>query len=258
MMIDTDDGPLADDDIPVIAELPAVPHTTMPAARVQARYHALLREVGRDGDAAHAGGTGWGALRRKSLRWKLAASGMALGAMAVALALGYGTTGATSDTGQGNDDAALVASWTPIPTIATAAEARAAAQICVPGSSRILLAEQRGAVTAILAEVGTNRWACIEGKGQPLDEVVWNAAAHPSDFPDFGADVIGMSHWADFQVGQVGPDVASATVTLSSGTVVNATVVHGWAFVWWPGNPSPKTVTEYAANGTVVKTFNAR
>jgi hypothetical protein len=254
MMINTDDRTLADDDIPVITELPAVPPTTMPAARVQSRYHALLREVDRDGGAGHAGVSGSGLLRRRSLRWKLAASGTVLGAMAVALALGYGTSGS----GQGAGGDALTASWTPTPRAATPAETKAAERTCLPGAGRILLAEQRGTITAILADVDGNRWACIDGQGHTVDAEGWNVAAQAPDFPNFGTAVIQLSRMADFQVGQVGPDVASATVTLSSGTVVSATVAHGWAFVWWPGNASGKTVTEYAANGTIVETFGAK
>jgi hypothetical protein len=43
-----------------------------------------------------------------------------------------------------------------------------------------------------------------------------------------------------------------------NGDIVTATGADGWAFVWWLGSATAKTVTEYAANGHVVTTLNAR
>jgi hypothetical protein len=43
-----------------------------------------------------------------------------------------------------------------------------------------------------------------------------------------------------------------------NGDTVTATGADGWTFVWWPGGATAKTVTEYAANGHVVTTLDAR
>ena len=256
MKIDTFDAPLADDEIPLLTELPQVPSTDMPAARVQARYHSLLREVGRGNDARHAtaaGAVAASALRRRSLSWKVAVTGgLALGVLAVTLALGY----APASHGSAADDAALAASWTPTPTTATSAQAHDAAQRCSTAPARIVLAEQRGDVTAVLLASGSTLEGCVVGGDQRLSVALWSASA-PNH--DFGSRALAMQPFpAAFEVGQVAPDVATATITLTDNRVVTATVADGWAFAWWPGGATAKSVTEYAANGSVVKTLTSR
>jgi hypothetical protein len=257
MMIDTHPEPLADDDIPMLTELPAVPCVAMPASRAQTRYHALLREVGRDG--GKSAGSGSRAALRRGLRWKLAVPGAALGILAVALALNFGPgQHGSPGSGQGGGGAALAASWTPIPTKATAAETDAAVQRCSTAPARVVLAEQRGEVTAILLASGTNREACIVGNvGDDLPPSVslWSASAPNQDFGSRVLAVQGIP--ADFVVGQVASDVATATVTLSDGSVVTASVADGWAFAWWPSGATAKSVAEYAANGDVVTASDA-
>lgn len=256
MNLDTIDGPLADEDVPVLGELPFVPSTAMPALQVQTRYHALLREVGRDGEkrAGAGAGSGAGLLRRRALRWKVALPGLALGVLAVTLALSYGGNGAAG-AGPGLDDSALAASWTPVATVPSAAQVQDAKQRCTTLPAQVVVAEQRGQVTAMVLTSGTTREACVVGGGQQLSVELWSAAS-PADF---GSRVVAMGKYhAAFEAGQVAPDVATARVTLSDGKVVTATVKDGWAFVWWPGSAAAQTVTEYAADGSVVKTVSTR
>ena len=54
------------------------------------------------------------------------------------------------------------------------------------------------------------------------------------------------------ELGQVQPDVAKMTFTLTDGSIVTGTVGGGWAFAWWPGSATAETVTEYAADGSVL------
>ena len=260
MKIDAYDPPLADDEIPVLTELPQVPSTQMPAARVRARHHALLREIHRDDARQTTTAVSTNALRRRNLlTWKIAVPGAVLGILAVTLALNFGPgQHGSPGSGQGGGDGALAASWTPIPAKATATETDAAVQRCYTAPARVLLAEQRGEVTAILLAYGTQREACIVGtmnKDLPPDESLWTTA---SPDPDFGSRVTAMQGVPEnFVAGQVAPDVATATVTLSNGSVVTATVADGWAFAWWPSGATTKSVTEYAANGSVVMTTAA-
>ena len=255
-MIDAYNEPLADDDVPVLTELPAIAQAAMPVAHVQTRYHALLREVGRDG-AGYAAGSGSGVARHWSLRWKLAVPGVTLGILAAALALSYGPGAhGPAGTGQGTGDSALAASWTAIPTAATAAQAHDAAQHCSDGSAQIVLAEQRGDVTTVLLASGSTREACVVGNGQPLSVSLWSASA-PNQ--DFGSRVLAMQPFpAAFEAGTVASGVTQVTITLTNGEIVTATVADGWAFAWWPSGATAKTVTEYAANGTVVSTLGSK
>ncbi len=65
----------------------------------------------------------------------------------------------------------------------------------------------------------------------------------------------GLSRLLDLiviELGQVQPDVAKMTFTLTDGSVITASVGGGWAFAWWPGSATAETVTEYAADGSVV------
>ncbi len=42
------------------------------------------------------------------------------------------------------------------------------------------------------------------------------------------------------------------TFTLTDGSVVTASVNGGWAFAWWPGSATAQTITQYAADGSVL------
>jgi hypothetical protein len=48
------------------------------------------------------------------------------------------------------------------------------------------------------------------------------------------------------------PDVKKMTFTLTDGSVVTGTVGGGWAFAWWPGSATAETITQYAADGSVL------
>lgn len=251
-MIDIFDEPLADDEIPVLAELPRLPQVAMPEARVRARYLALQREIARDcADEGTVHATP-GFRRGVRAHWKIAASAIALGAAGwLALSITVGSHTVPADQG----DAVLVASWTPIPAPATVAQRQDAARRCSSASSRIVLAEQRGQVTALLLTSSSGYEACIVGGGQLPSVTVWSAAAHNQDF---GTRVLAMRPFpAAFEVGTVASDVAKVTVTLTDGRVATATLDDGWAFVWWPDNATAKTVTEYAADGSILSTHTA-
>lgn len=260
-MIDTFNEPMADNEIPVLAELPRLPHVEMPEARVHVRHLALTREIARGSVPEETSGTGPGVRRGVRLRWKIAVPAIALGAAGLAaLSLTVvGSNSAPADQG----DAALIASWTPIPTPLTAAQRHDAVQRCAGGPiepSRVVLAEQRGKATVLLLTSGSDYAACFldaTGDSRVPSYVVWAATADDQDFGTrvmaFPGDVPG-----DFAVGKVAPDVAKATVTLTDGQVVTAMVDDGWAFVWWPDKAAAKTLTEYAADGAIVSTNNAR
>jgi hypothetical protein len=260
-MIDTFDEPMADDETPVLAELPRLPHVEMPEGRVHVRYLALAQEVARDLVHEETSGTRFGPRRGVRLRWKIAVPAIALGAAGLA-ALSLAVVGSDSaPAGQG--DGALIASWTPIPTPLTAAQRHDALQQCTNGPiqpSRVVLAEQRGKATVLLLVSGPDYVTCILGATEDTQRpsyVVWPASAANQDFGTrvmaFPGDTPG-----DFAVGTVAPDVAKATVTLTDGQVVTAMVDDGWAFVWWPDKAAAKTLTEYTTDGSIVSTSNTR
>ena len=57
-------------------------------------------------------------------------------------------------------------------------------------------------------------------------------------------------------IAQAGPDVTGADLTLTDGTVVTATVQHGWAVAWWPGGGHVASAQLTTTTGTQTQTFN--
>jgi hypothetical protein len=254
-MIDTFDDPLADDEIPMPPELPRLPHAEMPEAHVHARYQALTQEIARTQE--HNEPTTQPRIRLRT-HWKIALPAIALGVAGLTtLSLTLGSHSTPADQG----DAALIASWTPIPTPLTTAQRHAALQQCTNGPiqpSRVILAEQRGKVTVLLLTSGPDDVTCILGATEDTQSPsfdVWPATANNQDF---GTRVMAFpgNTPGDFAAGTVAPDVVKATVTLTDGQVVTAMVDDGWAFVWWPDKAAAKTLTEYTADGSIVSTSN--
>lgn len=125
------------------------------------------------------------------------------------------------------------------------------------------LAERRGPWTMTLlvaGERGSHLEAAVTclGNTDPSLPVEWGGYAGPAagvpardEIAWIGAG--GHGHWFDVS-GYVGDDVTHVAVTLSDGTVVEASVADGYFLAWWPREtaevPEPFTLTWTVADGT--------
>jgi hypothetical protein len=57
-------------------------------------------------------------------------------------------------------------------------------------------------------------------------------------------------------IAQAGPDVTGATLTLTDGSVVTATVQNGWVVAWWPGSGHVASAQLNTPSGTQTRTFD--
>src|SRR5579862_1045370 len=57
-------------------------------------------------------------------------------------------------------------------------------------------------------------------------------------------------------IAQAGPDVTGASLTLSDGSVVTATVQNGWVVAWWPGSGHVASAQLNTPSGTQTQTFD--
>jgi hypothetical protein len=56
--------------------------------------------------------------------------------------------------------------------------------------------------------------------------------------------------FGDYALGQAGKAVTAVKVRFANGTTVDATVQHGWYFVWWPGFTNPRFIEVVTKSGT--------
>jgi hypothetical protein len=56
--------------------------------------------------------------------------------------------------------------------------------------------------------------------------------------------------FGDYALGQAGKAVTAITVRFANGATVDATVQHGWYFVWWPGFTNPRSIQVVTKSGT--------
>ncbi len=56
--------------------------------------------------------------------------------------------------------------------------------------------------------------------------------------------------FGDYALGQAGKAVTAVKVRFANGTTVDATVQHGWYFVWWPGFANPGSIEVVTKSGT--------
>jgi hypothetical protein len=230
-----------------------VPDLPMPPGRAETRRVALRREI-QAGPAPHRRMTGAG------FRWKVAVPALAAGAVAAAFAISTLTT----------HRASLTASWTAIPTALSSDDSARVQQQCQAqlqaqhwpisvSAMTGVLAERRGQLTAVLLSGADEYGVCIGDPGSPL----FSGIGMVGPFARAGGLVLdgnpGKLNGSDpFRVayGQVAPSVTSVVIDTADGRHVDATVDGGRFFAWWPSGADPKSITAFAADGSVVRTLN--
>lgn len=166
---------------------------------------------------------------------------------------------------------AAFASWTPVPSVPSADQARQAFDACADAAgglgltadgtlTDVLLAEQRGSFTFEMVASGSNGVACLSsgdsiGLAYALAGVDGSASAPRSSFtvatylalttsgsPDAGPVSIAL--------GSVPVSATQVQIVLSDGSKVEASVSHGWWAAWWPKGMDPAaTATWLTSDG---------
>jgi hypothetical protein len=233
------------------SDLLFVPDLPMPPGRAETRRLALRREIRADPAPRR---------RMAGVRWKVAVPVLAAGAVAGAFAISTLTT----------HPASLTASWTAIPTPLSSSDGARAQQQCQArlqaqhwpisvSAMTGVLAEQRGQLTAVLLSGAGEYGVCIGDAGSPL----FFGVSAVGEFASTSGLVLdgnyGKLNGSDpFRVayGQVAPSVTSVVIDTTDGRHVDATVAGGRFFAWWPSGVDPKSITAFAADGSVVRTLN--
>ena len=187
---------------------------------------------------------------------------------------------------------AAFAGWTPTPTHASRAQvagargdcsaqlaelrsraAQAAAQHAgqapllprfVKLSSTVpVLTDTRGPFTFVVFNSGRANASCISGPG--FASVSMQSAARAPAAPAAGQMVLSFQvHTAragdayTFVEGRAGAGVTAATLVLSDGSHIKATVQNGWLVGWWPGAAQLTSALMTTASGTVTQKFDTR
>ncbi|MEL7977726.1 hypothetical protein AAG589_17810 [Isoptericola sp. F-RaC21] len=167
------------------------------------------------------------------------------------------------------------ASWTAVPTGLTASEVSARAGACPAAAHGItqgddgpqvddvpigpVLAEQRGDYTYVLLTGDGAAGEClvtVQASGATdvvAGDAVLNAAPAVPGPRDVTTLQSGTASWSEGDTGdgaltsaygRAGADVASVSLTLTSGERVEATVQDGWWAVWAPGEASLRSTAE--------------
>ena len=191
--------------------------------------------------------------RTRALRTRLAISGGLAGAVAAVVAALSLTGGASN----------AFAGWTPTPTASTPAQRAAAKAYCtrnipMPGLA-LKLIDERGPFTILVYSSGGANDFCTVG---PSFRNASGGTSSPPVHPSAGTLFLWTDHTstADGQsygtmIARAGPDVRAVKLRLEDGTLVTATVEHGWVAAWWPGAHHVAAAQLTTPAGTRTQTF---
>jgi hypothetical protein len=222
---------------------PPPPLRPMPPGRVQVRRLALIREI----DVSRRA-------QSSLARWRVAIPVAAVVAIAGVFAAGINHPNRVS----------LTATWTPIPTTVGGDKAATLYQQCqqellkkhwpikVTTMSGVL-AEQRGKLTAVLMTSADQYGMCVGDQRNSLfDGVGVVEPFNPADLLVLDGNPGQLNGAGAFRVayGQVAPRVASVAIETVDGQNVDATVLGGRFFAWWPSGADPSTISAIAADGS--------
>jgi hypothetical protein len=205
-----------------------------------------------------------GAAAKPPLRvpaWPALGGAVALGA-AIAVVIVLLSSGA----------APALAGWTPVPTTPAPAALAAVTKACraVSGpllrramTGKLVLTDQRGRFIAELYTAGIDSGVCISG-GRRNDTSGGGDALLLGFYAAPGPDQLGMPDnggggtpgfgaysLVRHAFGLAGRNVRAVSFRFAGGSVVHATVEHGWYFAWWPNMNYPISVRVRTTSGTI-------
>ncbi|PYC88050.1 hypothetical protein C7C46_01925 [Streptomyces tateyamensis] len=159
------------------------------------------------------------------------------------------------------------ASWTPSPSAVAAAQVEELGQTCnqrlphppaeQPPAMAPVLAEQRGAFSAVLLGSPDRIAVCVSGKHSWIAGYTDSPTLDPGQVlavTGNGGKTSG-SDAARYVYGRLSPSGAAVTVETSDGRHVTASVRDGYYFAWWPSAADPtKIIAADSAGSTVAST----
>jgi hypothetical protein len=158
---------------------------------------------------------------------------------------------------------AAFAGWTAQPTAATPSQVSAAEAACrskLPFSGLpLVLSEQRGPFTFQIYADDRTSAGCIDGAGFQNESGVESSApiVVPADQLLLSSShaPVGGGDGYSFAEGRAGANVTGATLLLSDGQSVTATVEGGWFVAWWPGDSAAASAQLTTSDGPKTQTF---
>jgi hypothetical protein len=169
------------------------------------------------------------------------------------------------------------AGWTPVPTTPTSSALAAATRSCnwmfnargpAVLKGKPVLTDARGRYTAQIYVTKTDVRFCVsDGRrggtgGGSAPGLLWfyappgpdqlglsdNGGGGARGFGTRNPNVYGVVRHA---FGLAGRNVRAVSFSFAGGSVVRATVQHGWYFAWWPNMNYPTSVTVTTTSGTI-------
>jgi hypothetical protein len=183
----------------------------------------------------------------------------------------FGVTGAALAGGAGAAIALLggaapaFAGWTPQPTTPSAGQLATANSNCAARLSSqnlpLKLSDVRGPFTFEIYASDQASAACITGPS--FTSASSMASSEPINVPADHLDLSalhatnGQGDSYSIADGRAGADVTGATLELSDGSHVTATVENGWFVAWWPSTAAVSSAQLTTSTGTSTQTFPA-
>jgi len=125
----------------------------------------------------------------------------------------------------------------------------------MPTNLPVALTDVRGPFTFVVFADDTHTATCISGP--QFASVAGSGSSQPAPAPSASQIAVRQSQHSSragsaysFVEGRVGSAVTGATLALSGGGHVQATVQNGWFVAWWPGNAGIASATVTTASGT--------
>ncbi len=135
-------------------------------------------------------------------------------------------------------------------------------QLARLGSTTPVLTDTRGPFTFVVFNAGQANASCISGPGFTAVSMQ-SGAGTPA--PAAGKIVTSFDvHTAragsaySFVEGRTGDGVTAATLVLSDGSHVQATIQNGWLVAWWPGSAQLTSALVTTASDTTTQTFDTK
>jgi hypothetical protein len=187
---------------------------------------------------------------------------------------------------------AAFAGWTPAPTQASRAQVAVARGDCTAQLAQLrsraaqaasqhagtpamlpqleqvsattpVLTDTRGPFSFVVFNSGGTNASCISGPGfasVTMDSALRSPAPTPAGkvVPTFQVHTARAGDAYTFVEGRAGAGVTAATLVLSDGSHIQATVQHGWLVAWWPGAARVTSAQVTTGSGTTTQTFETR
>lgn len=126
-----------------------------------------------------------------------------------------------------------------------------------------VLTDTRGPFTFVVYDSGNAHASCISGPGftsVSMQSATVHDGAAPAGkiVPSFQVRTARAGHAYAFVEGRAGDGVTAATLVLSDGSHVQATLQNGWLVAWWPGSAQLTSALLTTASGTNTQKFDTK